>query len=84
MPQGYGLRQDVFVQEQFFMARARPVDVKRREDTLLLKPPVKNQFHIAGAFKLFVNKVIHTAPRVYKGCSYNGHASAFLTISCSS
>ena len=71
----------VGVEQQLLLARARPVDVDRRENTLFRDTPIEMDFHITGAFKFFINKIIHTAAGINETGSNNSQTTTFFNVS---
>ena len=53
-----------FFEQKFVFSRTRFIEVYRGENSPLGKLTGKVKFHIARAFELFVNNVVHSAARL--------------------
>src|SRR5699024_8666364 len=60
---------------------ARFLDVDRREHSLLLKPAVKDKFHIAGSLKLLVDHIVHFASCIHQRGGQDRQAAALPHLS---
>lgn len=65
-PQSIDLRKRFGIQQFLLGTCATTLNIKRREDTPFGQLAAKHQLHIAGAFELFVNHIIHTAAGIDK------------------
>jgi len=65
---------------QLFLARARTVDVDRREGPLLGDAAIQMDFRIARAFEFFENDVVHFRSGVDQRGGENGQAAAFFDV----
>src|SRR5574341_2147044 len=83
---GEGLAQEpdllelVLLEEQLFLARARLLDVDRREDALVHEPTVQVDLHVARALELLEDHVVHPATPVDDGSRHDRERDAFFDI----
>src|SRR5712672_3591997 len=68
--------------DELFLARARAVDVDRREGALLSDAAIQMDFRIAGALELFENDIVHLRAGIDQRGGENGEASALFDIAC--
>ena len=67
-------------QQQFVLARAGAVDIDGREDALVHQPPVEIDFHVAGAFELFEDHVVHAAAGIDQRGGDDRERAAFFDV----
>ena len=70
--------QVLFRNQQLFLARPRSLDVDRREDALVHKLAVENDFHVAGALELFEDDFIHARSGIDQGRRNDSQRAAFF------
>src|SRR5579884_1687480 len=66
--------------QQLLLARSRAIDIDGWEDALIHQLAVQVDFHIAGAFELFKDHVVHAASSVYQGRGDDRQAAAFFHV----
>src|SRR5579884_3653689 len=66
--------------QQLLLARSRAIDIDGWEDALVPQFAVQVDFHIAGAFELFKDHVVHAASSVYQGRGDDRQAAAFFHV----
>ena len=64
--------------QQLFLSCSGKADIKGREDPFLREAPVQMDLHIAGAFELLKDDIIHSASSINQGCSHDREASAIF------
>jgi hypothetical protein len=67
--------------EQFFFARSGTIDVDGGPHTLVHESAIQVDLHVAGAFELFKDHVVHAAAGVDQGRRENRQAAAFYDTS---
>src|SRR3984893_19570202 len=72
------LRQLRGLRDELFLARARAVDVDRREGAFLGDAAVQMDFRITGALELFEYDIVHLRTGVHQRGGENGEAYALL------
>src|SRR4029450_10038734 len=70
----------VLLEEKLFLPGARLLDVDGREDALVHQPPVEMDFHVAGAFELLEDHVVHPASGVDDGRGHDRQRAALLDV----
>src|SRR5207244_3832019 len=70
----------IIVQQEFFFAGPRTVDVNGRKYPLIHQPAIEEDFHIASAFEFFKDDLIHTATGVHQRGRNNGETATFLDV----
>ena len=65
-------------QQLFLAARARLLDVDRRPDAAVGQLAVEHQLHVAGAFELLKDQVVHAAAGVDQRGADDGQRAAFF------
>ena len=65
-------------QQLFFAARARLLDVDRRPDAAVGQLAVEHQLHVAGAFELLEDQVVHAAAGVDQRGADDRQRAAFF------
>lgn len=71
----------VFVNQQFFFARSGTSNVNGREQTLVGKFAIKDNFRIAGTFEFFKNNFIHTGAGINQRRGDNRQRTALFNVS---
>src|SRR5664280_2157756 len=66
--------------QDLLAARARGVDVDRREDAALGEVPRQTQLHVAGALELLEDHLVHLGTRVGQGGGEKGQRTTVLDI----
>ena len=66
--------------QQLFLARTALVDVDGREHTLVHQLAVEVDFHVAGAFELFEDHVVHAAAGIDQRGRDDGQRTAFFDV----
>jgi hypothetical protein len=69
-----------FWDEQLFFTGSGTLDVDSREDALVDKLPVENDFHVAGALELFEDDFVHAGAGIDEGGGDDGERAAFFNV----
>ena len=80
LAQNSRLLQNLWRQQQLFLAGAASVQVNGREDAFLVQAAVQMDFAVAGALEFFKNHLVHAAAGVDQGGANDGQAAAFLDL----
>ncbi len=76
--------QSVFVDKQVVATSAAQIDVDSRIDAFVRELAVELQLHVAGAFELFKNNLVHLRAGFGQGCCQNGERASVLDVAGSS
>src|SRR5215203_5308540 len=79
-PEGVHARELPRVEELLLFARARRVDVDRREDAALGDAPVEHELHVARPLELLKDDLVHLTPRPDDRGGEDREAAAVLDV----
>ncbi len=66
--------------QQLFLTRSGAVDVNRGKDALVHQAAIEIDFHVAGAFELFEDDVVHAAAGVNQCGGDDGERAGFFDV----
>ena len=69
-----------FLRQHLFAPGAGTVDEDGRVDAFFRDLPIQVQLHVAGAFELLVDHLVHAGAGVDQGGGENGQAAAFFDV----